>query len=62
MGTPVVIEITRRPQPVEHDPFLDDLRAAYVRPMGYESRKQRGVVTAQLAGCSSNVRMPLSNR
>ena len=33
MGTPIVIEITRRPQPVEHDPFLDDLRAAYVRPV-----------------------------
>ena len=62
MGTPIVTEITRRPHAVEHDPFLDDLRAAYVRPTRYESRKERGPVTGPLAGCSFDVRMPPSNR
>jgi hypothetical protein len=28
MSTPTVIEIVRRPEPVAHDPFIDDLRAA----------------------------------
>ncbi len=27
-----VTEITRRPEPVEHDTFVDDLRVAVVRP------------------------------
>ena len=26
MSTPKVTDITRRPQPVVHDPFIDDLR------------------------------------
>jgi hypothetical protein len=25
VSTPTVIEITRRPEPVVHDPFIDDL-------------------------------------
>ena len=62
MGTPIVIEITRRPTPVEHDPFLDDLRTAYVRSTRYESRRERDQVTGPLAGCSFDVRMPPSNR
>jgi hypothetical protein len=28
MRTPIVTEITRRPEPVAHDTFIDDLRAA----------------------------------
>jgi len=28
MSTPTVTEIIRRPEPVAHDPFVDDLRAA----------------------------------
>lgn len=31
MSTPTVIEITRRPEPVVHDPFIDDLRLP-IRP------------------------------
>jgi hypothetical protein len=27
MSTPIVTPITRKPQAVEHDPFIDDLRA-----------------------------------
>jgi hypothetical protein len=27
MTTPIVTPITRKPQPVDHDPFIDDLRA-----------------------------------
>jgi hypothetical protein len=28
MRTPIVTEITRRPEPVAHDTFIDDLRVA----------------------------------
>jgi hypothetical protein len=28
MRTPIVTEITRRPEPVAHDTFIDDLRTA----------------------------------
>ncbi len=28
MSTPIVTEITRRPEPSVHDTFIDDLRAA----------------------------------
>ena len=30
MSTPSVIEITRRPEPVVHDTFIDDLPAYFV--------------------------------
>jgi hypothetical protein len=26
MTTPIVTDITRKPEPVAHDPFIDDLR------------------------------------
>ena len=29
MSTQTVTEITRRPEPVVHDPFIDDLREPY---------------------------------
>ncbi len=33
MSTAHVTEITRRPEPVDHDTFVDDLRVAVVRPV-----------------------------
>ena len=32
MSTPVVKEIVSRPQPVVHDPFIDDLRVSPSTP------------------------------
>jgi hypothetical protein len=33
MTTPNVTEIPRQPEPVGHDPFVDGLRVAVVRPV-----------------------------
>ena len=32
MSTPVVTEIVPRPEPVAHDPFIDDLRVRALKP------------------------------
>jgi hypothetical protein len=72
MSTPFVIEITRRPEPVVHDPFIDDLRvppAAMHRigavpsdPCVTDHARRRKAVTPSVAGCYFDVRMPPSNR
>lgn len=72
MSTPFVIEITRRPEPAVHDPFIDDLRLPSValrrrtavpsdECVTDRTRRQKAV-TPSVAGCSFDVRMPPSNR
>jgi hypothetical protein len=63
MSTPTVIEITRRPEPVVHDPFIDDLRVPFTSGASVTNRTcTPNGVTGPLAGCWSGVRMPPSNR
>jgi hypothetical protein len=40
MRTPIVTEITRRPEPVAHDTFIDDLRAARGSGHAADARKE----------------------
>ena len=49
MSTPSVIEITRRPEPVVHDTFIDDLPAYFVaqrRIRTEDARPARPAATA----------------
>jgi hypothetical protein len=66
MSTPTVIEITRRPESVVHDPFIDDLRLPIQPDVPSDAcvtnRISRQAVTLVRAGCFSSVRMPPSNR
>jgi hypothetical protein len=41
MTTPIVTEITRRLEPVAHDPFIDGLRAARGTEQEAGARKER---------------------
>jgi hypothetical protein len=40
MTTPIVTEITRRPEAVVHDPFIDDLRTVRGDQHATETRKE----------------------
>jgi hypothetical protein len=45
MRMPIVTEITRRLEPVAHDPFIDDLRTVVVR-LDIRADARSGVVRA----------------
>jgi hypothetical protein len=49
MSTPTVIEITRRPEPVVHDPFIDDLRRPIRPDAPALQRKGDGPTSRRLA-------------
>ena len=40
MTTPIVIPVTRKPQAVEHDPFIDDLRTVRGDQHQADARKE----------------------
>ena len=39
---PIISETLRRPEPVGHDPFIDDLRGAPLQPQAPRERIPRG--------------------
>ena len=41
MLTPIVTEITRRPEPVAHDTFIDDLRGVRGSDPGAQPRREQ---------------------